>query len=73
MAAQKRQLTMPQAMAVMAIGGVMLALAIVIPTEEGSSAQMWKVLLGLVGVCVAGVGSYLRPIKPKMEEPKMEK
>jgi uncharacterized protein (DUF983 family) len=68
MVAPKKQLTMPQAIVVMVVGGVMLALAIFIPTEAGSSAPMWKVLLGLLGFCVAGVGSYLRPMKPKTEK-----
>lgn len=67
MANPKRQLTMQQAIVVMTIGGLMLLLAIVIHTEEGSSAQMWKVLMGLVGFCILGVGAYLRPMKPKSE------
>ena len=73
MAAPKMQLTKQQAVVVMVIGGVMLALAIFIPTESGSSAQMWKVLMGFLGFCIAGVGSYLRPMKAKAEEPKTEK
>ena len=73
MAAPKMQLTKQQAVVVMVIGGVMLALAIFIPTEEGSSAQMWKLLMGLVGFFILGAGSYLRPMKPKAEEPKAEK
>ena len=67
MANPKRQLTMQQAIMVMMIGGLMLLLAIVIPTEEGSSAQMWKVLMGLVGFCILGTGAYLRPMKPKAD------
>lgn len=67
MANPKRQLTMQQAIMVMVIGGLMLLLAIVIPTEEGSSAQMWKVLMGLVGFCILGAGAYLRPMKPKAD------
>ena len=67
MANPKRQLTMQQAIMVMMIGGLMLLLAIVIPTEEGSSAQMWKVLMGLVGFCILGAGAYLRPMKPKAD------
>jgi hypothetical protein len=54
MANSKRQLTMQQAIVVMVIGGLMLLLAIVIPTEEGSSAQMWKLIMGLVGFCILG-------------------
>jgi hypothetical protein len=73
MAAQKKQLTKQQAVVVMVIGGVMLALAIFIPTEEGSRAQMWKMLMGFVGFCILGVGAYLRPMQPKTEDPKTTK
>ena len=73
MTAPKKQLTKQQAMVVMMLGGVMLALAIFIPTEPGSSAQMWKLLMGFAGFCILAAGSYLRPMKPKVEEPKTEK
>ena len=68
MAGPKMQLTMQQAIVVMVVGGLMLLLAIVIHTEEGSSAQMWKLLMGLVGFCILGAGAYLRPMKPKAED-----
>jgi hypothetical protein len=68
MAGPKMQLTMQQAIVVMVVGGLMLLLAIVIPTEEGSSAQMWKLLMGIVGFCVLGAGAYLRPMQPKAED-----
>jgi hypothetical protein len=68
MAAPKRQLTKQQSIVVMVIGGVMLGLAIFVPTEPGSSAQMWKLLMGFVGFCILGVGSYLRPMQPKDEK-----
>ena len=73
MAAPKMQLTKQQAVVVMVIGGVMLALAIFIRTEEGSSAQMWKLLMGFVGFCILGAGAYLRPMPPKTEDPKTAK
>ncbi len=73
MAGLKIQLTMQQAIVVMVVGGLMLLLAIVIPTEDGSSAQMWKLLMGLVGFCVLGAGAYLRPMQPKAEDPKTAK
>ena len=73
MAARKKQLTKQQAMILMVGGGVMLVLAIFIPTEPGSSAQMWKLLMGCVGFCILGAGSYLRPMKPKAEGPTAEK
>ena len=68
MAGPKMQLTMQQAIVVMVVGGLMLVLAIVIRTEEGSSAQMWKLLMGLVGFCILGAGAFLRPMKPKAED-----
>ena len=68
MATPKKQLTMQQAIVLMVIGGIMLSLAIFIPTEEGSSAQTWKLLMGFIGFCVLGAGCYLRPMKPKAED-----
>ena len=71
MAAPKCQLTKQQAVILMVIGGIMLLLAIFIPTEPGSSAQVWKLLMGFIGFCLLCVGSYLRPMKPKTDgEPK---
>ena len=71
MAAPKWQLTKQQAVVLMVIGGIMLFLAIFIPTEPGSSAQMGKLLMCFVGFCILCVGSYLRPMKPKTDgEPK---
>ena len=67
MANPKRQMTMQQAIIVMVVGGLLLFLAIVIPTEAGSSAQMWKVLMGIVGACILAAGLYLRPMKSKAE------
>jgi hypothetical protein len=72
MAATKKQLTKQQAIVVMTIGGIMLGLAIFIPTEPGSSAQMWKLLMGFIGFCVLGVGSYYRPMNPKAEAEQKE-
>ena len=68
MAGSKKQLTMQQAIVVMIIGGVVLVATFFISTEPGTSAQMWKVLLGFVVFCILGVGAYLRPMKPKEED-----
>jgi hypothetical protein len=73
MAGSKKQFTMQQAIVVMIIGGVMFVTTFFIPTEPGTSAQMWKVLMGFVGFCILGVGAYLRPMKPKAEDPKAQK
>jgi len=58
---------MRQAIVVMVVGGILLVLANVIHTEEGSSAQMWKVLMGVVGLCILAAGAYIRPMKPKAD------
>ena len=56
-----KHLTKGQAIAVMVAGGVLMALAIFIHTEEGSTAQMVKVGVGFAGFCVLCAGAYLRP------------
>ncbi len=61
----KTPLTKPQAITVMVIGGIMLLLAILIPTEPGSTAQMVKLGVGFVGFCALCAGAYLRPMAPK--------
>ncbi len=61
----KKPLTKPQAITVMVIGGLVVLLAVVIPTEQGSTAQMVKVGVGFVGFCVLCAGAYLRPMPPK--------
>ncbi len=63
----RRQLTKGQAIAVMAVGGLMLLLSIVIPTEQQSTAHTIKVVVGILGVCVACVGAWLRPMKASKE------
>ncbi len=68
MSGPKKTFTKQQAMIVMIIGGIMFLLAIAIPTEPGSSAQMWKLIMGFIGFCVVGVGSYFRPMKPTEEK-----
>jgi uncharacterized membrane protein HdeD (DUF308 family) len=57
----KKQLTKSQAITVMAVGGLMLLLSIVIPTENPSTAHTIKVIVGVLGVCVLCVGVYFRP------------
>lgn len=64
-AGPKKPLTKPQAITLMVIGGVLLVLAIFIPTEPGSTAQMVKIGVGVVGFCLLCAGAYLRPMPPK--------
>ena len=68
MPASKKQLTKQQAVIVMTIGGILLALAIFIPVEPGTTAQYIKFLVGTIGFCMLAAGSYYRPMKPKAEE-----
>ncbi len=65
----KKQLTQQQSVLVMSLGGIMLALAIFVPVEPGSTAQTIKFLVGTLGFCILGAGSYFRPMKPKADEP----
>ncbi len=63
----KKHLTKGQAIVVMAVGGFMLLLSIVIPTENPSTAHTIKVIVGIVGVFVICVGAWLRPMKASKE------
>ena len=65
----KRQLTKVQAITVMAVGGLMLLLSIVIPTAPDSTAHTVKVIVGVLGMCIGIVGVCYRP----MEAPKNPK
>ncbi len=67
MSGPKKTMTKQQSFVVMIIGGILFVLALVIPTEPGSSAQLWKVLMGFIGFCIVGFGSYFRPMKPGVE------
>jgi uncharacterized membrane protein HdeD (DUF308 family) len=59
----KKQLTKGQMIAVVAVGGLMLLLSIVIPTEKPSTAYTIKVIVGMVGFCLIVVGMAFRPMK----------
>jgi len=59
----KKQLTKGQMIAVVAVGGLMLLLSIVIPTEKPSTAYTIKVIVGMVGFCLIVVGTAFRPMK----------
>ncbi len=59
----KKLLTKGQMIAVMAVGGLMLLLSVVIPTEKPSTAHTIKVIVGILGVLVICVGLWLRPVK----------
>jgi hypothetical protein len=57
----KKRLGKQQAIAVMVGGAVLLVLPWFIPAEQGSTAQIVKTLVGVVGFCVLCAGAYLRP------------
>ena len=59
----KKLLTKGQMIAVIAVGGLMLLLSIVVPTEIPSTAHTIKVIVGIVGVLVICVGLWLQPVK----------
>ncbi len=50
-----------QAYILMIIGGILFALAIIVPTEQGSKQQMVKIGVGLIGLVLFFLGSYRRP------------
>ena len=58
-----KKLTKPQAITVMAVGGVMLLLAIVIPAERETTGFTIKLVVGFLGVGVFFVGAGLRPLE----------
>jgi len=57
----KKRLTKPQSIAVMVGGALLLVLPWFIATEQGSTAQIVKTLVGVVGFCVLCAGAYYRP------------
>jgi hypothetical protein len=57
----KKRFTKPQSIAVMVGGAVLLILPWFIPTEQGSTAQIVRTLVGAVGFCVLCAGAYYRP------------
>jgi len=59
----KKQLTKAQAIIVIAIGGLMLLLSIVIPTAPDSTGHTIKIIVGILGLLVLCVGAYFRPMK----------
>lgn len=62
---QKKTVTKKQAIIIMAVGGIIFLLAIVIPTEQGTTAQHVKTAIGAGGLGILTLGAYLRPMPPK--------
>ena len=60
----KSKLTKTQAIIVMVVGGLIFLLAIVIPAERGSTGFTIKIIVAMLGLVVACVGSVLRPKAP---------
>jgi len=59
----KKQFTRGQTIAVITVGGLMLLLSIVIPTEPGSTGHTVKVIVGILGFIIGMVGVTYRPTK----------
>jgi hypothetical protein len=57
----KKRLTKVQAVSIMVLGGVLLILPWFIPSEQGSTLYMAKVVVSLVGFVAICAGSYYRP------------
>jgi hypothetical protein len=57
----KKRLSKQQAIIVMVAGAVLLVLPWFIPTEQGTTAQLVKTLVGVIGFCVLCAGAYFRP------------
>jgi protein-S-isoprenylcysteine O-methyltransferase Ste14 len=59
----KKLLTKGQFIAVMAVGGLMLLLSIVIQTAPDSTGHTIKIIVGILGLLVLCGGAYFRPVK----------
>ncbi len=57
----RKRLTKQQAVTVMVVGAALLVLPWFITTEQGSTAQIIKTLVGVIGFCVLCAGAYFRP------------
>jgi hypothetical protein len=57
----RKRLTKGQAVGVMVTGGVLLVLPWFIPSEQGSTLQLVKTGIGLVGFIGLCAGAYFRP------------
>jgi uncharacterized protein (DUF983 family) len=64
---KRRELKKNQAIVVMVIGAILLAQAIFISAEVGSSTHWIKNVVGLIGLVVLIVGLCLRPVKANPE------
>lgn len=58
----KKRLSKNAAIAVMVAGGLMIVIPwFFFPAEQGSTLQIGKTLVGVVGFCVLCAGAYYRP------------
>jgi hypothetical protein len=61
-AGPKKRLTKTQAVVVMVAGGLLILIPwFFFPTEQGSSLQIVKTIVGTVGFVVLCAGAFLRP------------
>ncbi len=64
-----KKLTKPQAITVMAAGGLIFLLAIVIPAGRETTGFTIKMIAGFLGLVAFFVGAWLRPMEAP-ENPK---
>ncbi len=58
----KKKLSKPRAVTVMVVGALMILIPwFFFPVEQGSSAQIVKTLIGVIGFAVLCAGAYFRP------------
>lgn len=62
----KRHLSKQAAITVMVIGGLLVVIPwFFFPVEQGSTGQIVKTIVGVLGFCVLCAGAYYRPPSPK--------
>ena len=65
---KQRELPKSQAIAFMIIGAILLTQLAFKQSEPGSSAQIVRIVLAIIGFVVLMVGAILRPIKVNPEK-----
>jgi uncharacterized membrane protein YeaQ/YmgE (transglycosylase-associated protein family) len=64
---KRRELPKSQAIVLMVIGATLLAQLFFLQSEPGSSAQITRIIVAIIGLVVLFVGAMLRPAKATPE------
>jgi cytochrome c oxidase assembly factor CtaG len=64
---KRRELPKSLAIALMVIGAILLAQLFFLQSEPGSSAQITRIVVAIIGLVVLFVGAILRPVKATPE------